>query len=260
MRGMSHGARPHEDPGPLGSGELRVPLGHSTATMFIDESGSKGSGSAFFVLGLVKLRRPGELARTVIAIRDRHRFRQEFKFGNVTAGALPAYFDLADAIAASDALIGAYIYDKQRYDPFPGEALWRVQAGAASRLVHGNLNRGELVSVMLDLVSSPEGVAVDERVRQSVNGRVRRTAVVSALCLDSRTSDCLQAADLVASAIAFERHAWAGRSKHPPGARTPKARLAQRLRVAFGLPDFGDVRTSRVNIHTERARSPRART
>lgn len=239
---------------------IKVPANYPTAAMYIDESGSKGSGSAFFVMGLVKVRHPGALARDILAVRDRHRFRNEFKFTNVTKGALPAYLDLIDVLADSDARIGAYVFDKARHDPFPGQPPWRVHANAAYQLVVGNVNRRELVSVLLDGIATPQEIALDELVRQRVNGRFKATSVVTCVCLDSKSSDGLQAADLVASAIAYERHAWAGQSKHPPGgeAQTPKAKLSRHLRRAFDLESFDDVRTDRVNIYTEPARTRRS--
>ncbi|MEE6273479.1 DUF3800 domain-containing protein [Georgenia sp. MJ206] len=224
--------------------------------LYIDESGSKGSGSAFFVMGLVKTRRPGDLARSILAVRDKHRFRPEFKFSNLTRGAEPVYMDLIDVLADSDVHIGAYVFDKGRYDPFPHGPTWRVQATAAYQLVVGNVNRRELVSVLLDGIATPEGTALDEEVRRRVNGRFKHTTVVTAVCLDSRSTDGLQAADLVASAIAFERHMWAGESKRPPGdLATPKARVARYLRRAFDLDSMEDIRTDRVNIYTEPGRS-----
>lgn len=239
--------------GDLSDDVHQVPLGYPTAVMYMDESGSKGSGSQFFVVGAVKTRRPGDLNRAIYAVRQKHGFTKEFKFSEVTNGALAVYCELIDTIAASDAHIGAFVIDKARYDPFPDVAVWRAQAQVFAQLVVGLTNRRELVSVLLDGVSTPAGVAVDELVRSNVNQRFKQTSVVSAVSLDSRCTDGLQAADFVASAIGYERHAWAGRTKQPPAdRRTPKAKLARHLREAFDLDSFDDVRTDRVNILTSR--------
>lgn len=83
------------------------------------------------------------------------------------------------------------------------------------------------------------------------NQRLRATSVVSAVCLDSRTSDLLQVADLVAGAIAHERRRAATGDTSP---RSYKGKVAQRLATAFDRPGLADGRDARVNIATYRGR------
>jgi hypothetical protein len=52
--------------------------GHQTATFFLDESGSRASGSRFFVFGGIKTRNPRTLTRAMRAVRDRTGFAAEF--------------------------------------------------------------------------------------------------------------------------------------------------------------------------------------
>ena len=54
---------------------IAVPLGYPTSLIYLDESGARASGSAFFVV-----RRHGPFARSIKDVRDRHEFRGEFKF------------------------------------------------------------------------------------------------------------------------------------------------------------------------------------
>lgn len=236
-----------------------VPPKYPTAAMFIDESGSKGSGNRFFVTAMVKVRRPGDLSRSIQAVRDRYRFRSEFKFGDLTKGALNAYKDVVDVLAESDARIAAFVVDKQIYDPFPEGEAWQAHAWAAAQLIIGNTNRRELVGVLLDGISTPTGVALDEEVRRTVNRRFKATSVVTSVCLDSKTSDGLQMADLVASAVAHERHNGRSGQTRGDGKESPKTQLSKYVRRAFDLDGFDDCRTQKVSILTaqRRPRIPR---
>lgn len=233
---------------------VAVPVGYPTATFYLDESGSRSSGSRFFVMGAIKTRTPGLLAREVQAVRDKTGFSHEFRFSDITSGALAAYYAVVDALAESEAHVIASVVNRDVYDPFPGVEAYEAHSSVAAQLLVGNINRRELASVVLDIISTPAGVAVDELVKTKVNRRLKATGIVSAVCADSRSMDLLQLADLVAGAIAHERRRQAGESgkvqSHP---NSPKAKVARRLFTALGISHCNDQRDDRVNIATLRA-------
>lgn len=213
--------------------------------MFIDESGSKHSAGGFFVLGMVKVRDTASFFRGLRDLRSKHRMHREMKFSQINRGCLAFYFDVAEYLAASDVRIGASVYDSD-YGFAPGEATWRVQANMTSRLVVANVNReGEAVNVFLDLVQTPKGFSVAEGVRNGTRGKLGSPCVIEVYDLDSQATDGLQVADFVASAISYER-------QHGRGGTSYKAQVAARLRRAFALDTFDDVREGKVNILTMR--------
>ncbi|MCU1678224.1 MAG: hypothetical protein JWM93_2982 [Frankiales bacterium] len=222
---------------------VHVPQRYPTSQIFVDEAGTKGG--PLFVVGAVKLREAGQLVRTVKELRDRHGFHEnEFKFREITRGTLNFYFDLIDELVQADARIAACVVDRNIHDPFQGgRPTWVVHAEVLSQLLVGCIVRKELVCVLMDGVSTPRGCALDDTVREMVNKRLNATAVVQAACLDSRCTDGLQVADLVASAILFDR-------KDESPMVTPKSKVAARLKAAFGVSTLGDQRTSTVNIAT----------
>ncbi|MEP6479276.1 MAG: DUF3800 domain-containing protein [Rhodoglobus sp.] len=239
---------------------IRVPSGYPTATVFIDESGSRASGSRFFVMGAITTRTPGLLARSLHAVRDKTGFNHEFKFSEITSGSLAAYYAAVDAIADSEAHIIASVVNRDQYDPFPGTGAVEAHANVAAQLLVGCINRRELVSVVLDLVSTPEGVSLDELVKDQVNRRFRNTSVVSAICADSKAMDLLQMADLVAGAIAFERRREAGENrKVGSNPNSPKAKVATRLLAGLQITSAVDQRTDRINIATLRTPTSRVK-
>ncbi|MBV8219328.1 MAG: DUF3800 domain-containing protein, partial [Solirubrobacterales bacterium] len=221
-----------------------------------DESGSKASASRFFVVAAVKLRDPGKLAREIVSVRDRCDFkRSEFRFSEITRGTLPAYYELVDKLEASNAHIAACVVNKELYDAFKDKRpAWQVHAEVITQLLVGCINQRELVSVLLDGISTPVGVSMADTVRHKVNRKFKNTSIVSAACLDSRSCDGLQVADLVAGAIAFERRRLAGESGNE---NSNKAKVANRLKAALGGVDFTDQRVGRVNIATYRGLAKR---
>lgn len=232
------------------SDSVSVPPRYPTSLIFLDESGSKATSSRFFVVAAVKLREPGRLARAIQDLRDRHGFRGEFKFAEITRGTLPVYYDLIDQVQESDAHLAACVVNRDVYNPFRGgKPPWRAHAEVASQLLVGCINRRELVSVLMDGISTPRGCSLEDTVRELVNRRLRATSVVTSACLDSRTNDTLQVADMLAGAVSSERRRVVGESGRPT---SNKAKVAERLGTAFDHPGLLDGRTARVNIATYR--------
>lgn len=213
------------------------------STMFIDESGAKHSGAGIFVVGMVKVRNVGMFMRGIRDLRDKHGFYRELKFSEINDGSVRMYADIAEYLAESPVRIGASIYDANTGFT-PDEPTWKVQARMTARLVVGNTNRGEAVNVLLDLVQSPRGTSAAAYVREIARARLNSTCILEAYDLDSQTTDGLQMADFIASAVSYGRRfpdAEKGRAK---------ARVVARFRRAFGLDDFSDVREGKVNILT----------
>lgn len=187
-------------------------------------------------------------------LRQKHQYFKEAKFGLVGKRNLPFYFDLIETLAASDVRIGGSVYDSHRHFA-SDEPTWLVQAQMSSQLVLGNTNRGELLIILSDMVETPREESLAQRIQEHVNGKLGTRAVIASYDMDSRTSDLLQLADVVAGAIAYERRLSEGPVSERPvaaigGNGTPKAQVAARLQRAFGLDSFDDIRHGKVNILT----------
>lgn len=213
----------------------------ATSTFYLDDSGVLAGGSRLLVIGGIKVRRHGVLLRAIRHVRDQSGFRGEFKFTNINKGSASAYCGMISALAESDAHLVACVATR------PENSGWRFYGSLTSKVVRGNINRDELVGVLMDTISTPQGIGLDDVVRGQVNKSLKTTSVVTGACLDSRASDGLQVADLIAGAIAFERRRVAGESGKRSSA---KGRIVDRLKSAFDIADLADCRTDRVNIHT----------
>lgn len=237
---------------------ITVPLRYPTASIFIDESGSKSTaGGQFFVVAAIKVRQPGLLARAILDVRNKSGFYHELKFSGITRDSLPVIHRVVDALHESDATVAACVVQGSVFNPFRGgKATWQVHAEVTSQLLVGCINRRELVGVHLDGISTPLGCSLEEEVRRRTNQRLRATSVVSAVCLDSKTNDLLQVADLVAGSIFHERRRALATTDQP---RSVKGRAALRLATAFERPDLTDGRDDRLNIATYRGQGATGR-
>lgn len=228
---------------------VRVPTGYPTALIYMDESTVKASSGRFFVVGAVKVRRSGQLMRAIRDVRDRHGFHDEFKFSRISRGKFSVFCELIDVLEQSDAHIAASVVDRTRgEDPFTAETPdWVVHARIMSKLFAGLINRRELVSALIDEVSTPRDCAFDDTVREMVNKRLGATSLVTAACVDSTCNDGVQLADLVAGAVAHQR----GSANLTASPSSHKGKIAARLAAAFDVASFAsDVRNGRVNVAT----------
>lgn len=227
---------------------VHVPPKYPTAMIFVDESAVKVSAGRFFVVGAVKVRKVGQLLRTVQDIRDRYGYNEEFKFSKITRARHPMFCELVDLLERSDAHIAACIVDRTRgTDPFAtSDPQWVAHARITAKLLVAIINKRELAAALLDKVTTPKGRAFDDTVRDMVNTRMRATSLVTATCADSACNDGLQLADLVAGAVAHQ----CGQSASTARPSSHKGKVTGRLAAAYGVPNLCDVRTDRVNIAT----------
>lgn len=218
--------------------------GVQTSTFWIDESGSKSTANRCFVVAGIKTRHPDDLLRQIRSVREHHDHWNELKFGRLAAANYRVFTDLVDVLEDSDARLAATVVDS-RSNPFPGQEQWRAHAKIVSQLVIGNMNRNEVATVLMDGISTPPGQSLGRAVKRTVNSKLGGTFVTSAISLDSRSNDLLQAADLVAGAIFHERTTAGGGPR-----KEEKVKVARRLASAFGAEDLTDQHARRVNIMT----------
>ncbi|MFP4512110.1 MAG: DUF3800 domain-containing protein [Acidimicrobiales bacterium] len=210
---------------------VRLRRDHPTSAAFLDETGAIAK-DPIFGIGLLKVSEPSRLLRRLQKFRDQTHWYNEIRFSSLTRDALPVYKRCVDVIVgAKDVEFFCFMADRRSQDPVERFGThWDAYTKLSEQLVVASIRQAELMSLMADNYSTPDHVLFEEDLRARVNRRLGRLAVVSVCRLDSRSSDGLQAADLLTSAVAFEFRSDAGlASPH-----TPKAELAQYVRQSLG--------------------------
>jgi hypothetical protein len=205
------------------------------------------------------------LLRQVQKLRDRTETHHEIHFSDVTKDSLPFYLSLVDLVAASDAEFSCFVVDRKRSDPVARfGSHWKAYAKLSEQLLVGTIRPRELLVVLADDYSTPDDVVFEKDVRAAVNKRLKILGVVGVCRLDSRSTDGLQIADLLTSAVAFEFRQQAKMA----GRGNPKASLAERVRAKYGVAScLGGCKVARLNIEVygvrkrkTRGKAPQSRT
>ena len=212
---------------------------------FLDEAGFIAR-YCFFSVGRLKLSEPSVLLRKVQKLRDQMQSYHEIHFKRVTKDALPFDRAVVDLVAESDGTFSCFVVDREASDPIQRfGSHWLAYEKLSKQLLLGTIRRGELLVVLADNYSTPDDVVFEQDVRAAVNNQLKRLAVVSVCRLDSKTTDALQIADLLTSAVAHEFRQAAGMaSKY-----NAKAVLANYIRKKYGVKTcLRGFRNDRLNV------------
>lgn len=202
----------------------------------MDESGSI-SKDRFFSVGCLELAEPSILLRQIQKLRDRHHWYQEIHFADLTAGALSFYERVVEIVAASGGEFSCFVADREVADPVERfGSSWKAYEKLSVQLLIGSIAPREIVTVLADNYSTPDGVVFEQDVRAEVNRRLGRLAIAGVCRLDSGAADPLQVVDLLTSAVTFEFRQHGGLA----GRKSPKARLAAKVRSEYGVTSFLD--------------------
>jgi hypothetical protein len=220
---------------------------------FLDESGSI-SADRFFSVGCLKLQQPSVLIRAIEKWRDQEQWYEEIHFVDLTLGTVPRYKTVIDIVAAAACEFACFVADRQAADPVSRfGSQWKAYEKLAAQLIIGSIKPGEVVSVLADAYSAPDGILIEEELQAEVNRRLRRFAVLPVVRLNSKAALPLQIVDLLTSAVTFEFRQSAGLA----GKETPKAQVAKHFRDRFGIPTFlgGHVQVEKVRVELYRGAS-----
>ncbi len=211
--------------------DLTLRKNHPCAAEFLDETGAIAN-DRFFAVGLLKTSEPSRLLRRIQKLRDRKHWYKEIKFTETTASSVDLYRRVTDeCLSYGDTNFFCFVADRNKADPIDRfGSSWDAYAKLAEQLVCASARPYELISLMADNYSTPDSVLFEESLKMRVNKRLERLCLVTVCRLDSKSSDGLQLADLLTSAVAFEFRAEHGGASP----KSPKAKLSKHVRSAMG--------------------------
>jgi hypothetical protein len=204
--------------------------------LFLDETGLIAH-DRFLAIGCLKLSNPAELLRNLQRLRDQWHFYDELHWTMLRNSAnVPFYTAVIELVAATvDARFACFVADRDEDDPIDrfGDP-WRAYERLASQLVRGNVGRGEIVTVLADNYSTPAHIDFEGVLKRRINNGFQRLAVTNVCRLDSRSTDGLQAVDLLLGAVTHESRSAAGRA----GTKSHKGRLSAHVRDLYRVATF----------------------
>src|SRR5438876_8024561 len=96
--------------------KLPLPANYPTAIGFLDETGSIAD-DRFFAVGLLVVRDPAPLLRSMQRLRDREHAYHEIKWANLTEGSLALLQRFVELVPGSGARFAAFVADRDVDDP-----------------------------------------------------------------------------------------------------------------------------------------------
>lgn len=145
----------------------------------------------------------------------------------------------------ADASFSAFVVDKQQHDVIGrfGGAFEAYEA-LARQLVRGSVRRGETMWIIADEYSTPPTVTFEENVRDHVNAKLRRHAVVGVCRMRSSGIDLLQLADVLLGAVVYDHKLARGL-----GGYSAKRDLLEYLKTKAGAKSFvGGYADAKLNV------------
>jgi len=224
-----------------------LPASHSTAHVFVDESGTARQSSVLAIGALRFTNGHGRLVTELQQFRDRNDWRSECHFTDVKRLNVHRYREVVRMVAASDARFTCLVIDCRDADPFARRSAvpWKVHAQLTITILGRAIVGSEIISATVDNLSLPGGVNYEGYIRSAVNRQRGRLAVATICRMDSRACWGIQVADLLTGAVAHHY-----RQAHDPRVLpgTPKGVLARFVAEQFNLSTLVGARSQRLRV------------
>lgn len=181
-----------------------------TCFCFLDETGLLNSNrDKFFALGIIKCKNPQKLYKRMRKVRDRHHYREEMKWTNLTR---KIRFDVAreffNIFLEEEAEFNCIILDKEELDfsqHFQNN-LYKAYTNfsvALLKLIIGKDSQ-EVIILIADDYFSPDGIDQEAAIKGIVNDHYKKFVVAGVCQIDSKSSDLLQLTDLILGTILYD--------------------------------------------------------
>ena len=176
---------------------------------YLDETGllHTPAQDRFFGIGLIALPSPRHLHRSIIKLKNKHSFHEEFHFNSIKYSSLHIYKELIDlAFNEPNLRCAVLIIDKKdkihnnkykSYNKYAGQVI-------ASVLDVTKANKSEYITILADDISTSDKDDNFERdVREMVKRIHRRNALFGIARLESHAVSEIQLVDILVSSVAY---------------------------------------------------------
>ncbi len=179
-----------------------------TPFCFLDESGTLNIKThPYFTVGMIKCSQPYYLQQEIKRTRLNNNFHWELKFNNLNKVKIKTAISILDTFFKTKSIrFASYTIDK-RSNYFKNEFHqnpWIAYEQIAKNLLVGNLSKNEILIVLADDMTAPQGIKFEVNVKNSINKKFNRLAIAGVCRLNSKTNDLLQLTDLLIGSINYE--------------------------------------------------------
>lgn len=180
---------------------------NTTVFCFFDETGLLNSSrDKFFAVGMIKITKPETLYLPIKALRDKYHMYDEIKWSNVSRRDADFYSELlALFMKHPNARFSCYIFRKTDLDlkkHFDGD-LYRAYQSFAVMQICSNLRQTESAVIMMDDLSTPSNINLEQNIKTKVNKKKERRAVHGVCRVYSSGMELIQLNDLILGAIVY---------------------------------------------------------
>lgn len=179
-----------------------------TPFVFLDETGSiNDKVNRFFGLGIIKCMQPYFLDSSIRLLRQKMQTFDELKWNTISEQKLPFIENVIDLVFNIPGInFCCYVVDKSNVDfekEFNNDPYFAYQKFSED-LIDESIEENEILCVLADYISTPNGVKYEVDLKHTVNERLNRLAVAGVHRIDSKGSNLLQVVDLLLGAVVYE--------------------------------------------------------
>lgn len=180
---------------------------NTTVFCFFDETGLLNtSRDKFFAVGMIKVNKPETLYLDIKNLRDKYHMYDEIKWNKVNKRDHNFYRELlALFMKHKNARFSCYIFRKTDLDikaHFGGNLYHAYQSFAVMQIC-ANLLPSESAVILMDDLSTPSTVNLEQNIKKKANIKLQRRAVHGVCRIYSQGSELIQLNDLLLGAIVY---------------------------------------------------------
>lgn len=164
---------------------------------FMDETGHLRR-DPHFLIGLVKIQRPGLFNDKLRRLRDKHKFYDEIKFEKMSNLRVKFYKEVINLFTRYEN-ISYHAVIRKRKPLF--KKPWRIYNQMAVELIKDCIGGNEILCVWADDIVTPKEDDYEVFIKETINNYFKRLALFGICRIESRPVDLIQVADLIGGSI-----------------------------------------------------------
>lgn len=179
-----------------------------TKFCFLDESGSLSNyAEPYFTVGLLKMSMPYYLQSKILYERNKQNFHDELKFNKISEKNIKfAKFIIGCLFDTRSLNFYSYTTHKQSqyFQKNFSKDIWSAYEKITLKLLSASLGEKEILILIADHITTPKDIKFEVSVKKNFNKSKERLALSGVCRFDSKSSDLLQAVDIIIGCVNYD--------------------------------------------------------